>query len=195
MKQFKMLLTTLLILSMIGCTNINSSSKLKQYINKEKIDEVVKSLDLKNSIIDNDFVLYNLDLNGDYSGLRIRIYTFQENKWNVSCDQLWKIKSQKVDMAIINNKDKGIMFSLKSKNMLRTESILDKFINYNEYENNYDVIQEVDINANTPIPIIAYYRNHIGNKTIKKANINDLQKKEIKLDNSDEYYILTITLE
>lgn len=194
MKQLKVILTVLLMLLIIGCTNIDSPSKLEQYINKEKIDRVVKNFDLK-ILSDSDYVLYNLDLDSDYNGIRIRIYSLQDNKWTVACNQLWKLKSTKADMAIINNKDKGIVFSLKSKNMLRTEVVLDNFVNCNDYNIDYDVVQDAEINANIPIPIIACYRNHIGDNTFKRANVNDLQKKEIKLDNSDEYFIFTITLE
>lgn len=186
MKQFKIILAVLLILTISGCAKTDRASTIK--LSDENKDTIIEELNLSEEISKDDILSYNLDLNGEYKGIRIRIYEFKDDKWDLINNDLWKVKSLSANLAFINSKEKGLVLMLASSNAVRTETVLDTFFEYDKY----DIEKEAEININEPIPLIACYK---GNK-LKKADYNDLKiPDEIKINDSDEYYILTITLE
>lgn len=143
---------------------------------------------MSEEISKDDILLYNLDLNGEYKGIRIRIYAFKDDKWNLINNNLWKVKSSSANLAFVNSEEKGLVFMLDSSNTIRTDTVLDTCFTCDKF----DFEKETEISINEPIPLIACYK---GNK-LKKVGHNDLKKPDkIKIDKSDEYYILTIALE
>lgn len=197
MKEIKTFLVLFLAFLMVGCTTISSPSRIIRNQDSKSISQFIEDSNLEEqvSLSDDNFLFYNLDLNTEkYNGIRIRLYSFEEGKWNTIYNQLWKLKSSNANILIADTKDDGLIFTLKSKNSIRTESILDTFIEKNNFVNDYDITDETEIEQNIPTALVACYRNYKDNN-FKNANKNDLQNNsKIELGDSDEYYILTIML-